>query len=223
MPKPCPQYCTVFVTFAGLCLTIASGPALAHKDDTQLWISQSLIYTPDKQTTLTFDLSERFREDRIGHDQYLSRISLDRRIAPGVEIGAGFVWQGAGPQNEYRPHQQILFTHGPLLARLRLEERIIDGAGGTSWRFRQRVQFQLPLDRDRKWQGVLAGETFFHLNATSRDRKTGLAMVRTQIGLRRMLGKHLNLLILYQRQQQLVDGGEDVVNHEPVLHLTYRL
>jgi hypothetical protein len=203
-------------------LLATAGPGIAHRTDTQFWFGESVSAVLDPATTLGVDTSQRLRETRIGADQYLSRIVLDRRVAKGVEIGAGFTWQGTGAVNEYRPHAQLTLSRGVFALRTRLEQRIIDGVDRTGWRLRERLQLAMPLDRGKRWTAVASGEGFFQLNATSAARQTGLAMIRTQIGLRRLIGDKLTLALVYQRQQQIVAGGEDVVNHAPVMTMAVR-
>jgi len=200
----------------------SAGPALAHRDDTQVWFGESIVAPLDATTTIGLDTSQRLRESRIGADQYLARLSIDRKIAKGVEIGVGFTWQGTGRFNEYRPHQQIILTQGIFALRTRLEERMIDGVDDMVWRLRERLQILAPLDETKRWTAVISGEGFFHLNRTPVAPLTGLVMVRTQIGLRRQLSDKLMLGLVYQRQQQMVPGGADIVNHAPVMTLAVR-
>lgn len=203
-------------------LLSCAGPALAHRNDTQFWFGESIAAPLDKQTTIALDTSERLRYTRIGADQYLARVSIDRRIAKGIEIGAGFTWQGTGRLNEYRPHEQIVLTQGLFALRTRLEQRMIDGVDDMVWRLRERLQIAKPLDRARRWTAVVSGEGFIHLNRTGATALTGLVMFRTQIGLRRQIGDTLSLGLLYQRQQQMVAGGADIVNHAPVMSLGFK-
>ncbi|WP_214624741.1 DUF2490 domain-containing protein [Sphingobium nicotianae] len=197
--------------------------AAAHDEDVELWLGQSLSHRIDGGTSISLDLSERLREARVGGDQYLGRITLTRRIAPGVEIALGASAATNGGIGEIRPEQAIILTRGVLAVRSRLEERMIDGVADTSYRLRERLALNLPLDARARWVLIASGEAFFALNRTRPSDVTGFNTLRTQLGVRHAFTPALSLTALYQRQQAVRPGRADSVAHIPLLSIGWTL
>jgi hypothetical protein len=70
---------------------------------------------------------------------------------------------------------------------------------------------------------VAAAELFFHVNRARPSDKTGLAVMRQQIGLRQPLSKAIDAQLLYMRQQTFRDGRPDAVVHVPWLSLSWKI
>ncbi|WP_375197863.1 DUF2490 domain-containing protein [Sphingobium sp.] len=206
-----------------LIATIAATPAAAATSETQGWLTESLIVRASDADTVTLDSSQRLRRDRSGGDQQTVRVSMDHRIATGVLIGGGFAYFRSGPEQEQRLFQQMTLTKGIWLARTRIEQRFFDTADRASWRLRQRVQASVPLDRAGQWTLVAATELMFHLNRARPSDKTGLAVMRNQIGLRHPISKLLDAQLLYMRQQTFRDSRPDAVAHIPWLTLSWKI
>ena len=202
-------------------LVLLTAPAEAHKNETQIWLSQGAAVKLDA-TTIAIDLSERPNAQSAAKDQHLARFSITQAVAKGVELGGGFTWSRVGQVDEYRPFEEITLTKGMLALRTRLEQRMFDNADGTVWRLRQRLQVSRSFDRARRWTLTANGEVMVNLNSANVAPKTGLTQFRTQIGLRRALTEQLSLALAYQRQQTIVSGGEDLVTHQPILSLSAR-
>ncbi|MBN8832502.1 MAG: DUF2490 domain-containing protein [Sphingomonadales bacterium] len=202
---------------AAALLAAAPAGALAHDDDAQLWIAQSLTHRIDDDMLIAGEMSERFREAKVGGDQYLGRITLTRRVAQGVEVALGVAASTNSGIGEIRPEQAIILTRGPFALRTRLEERMIDGVPETALRLRERFGLALPLDSKARWTLLASGELFFQLNRTRPSDVTGLNAVRTQLGFRHALTPALSLTALYQRQQGIRRGAQDTVAHISVL------
>ncbi|MBO9574613.1 MAG: DUF2490 domain-containing protein [Sphingobium sp.] len=200
-----------------------SSTAQAHRDETQLWVSQSVSTKVDSATTLSLDTSERFLDTPTARHQYLARIAADRRVAQGVEVGGGITWSQINHVNEVRPFEQLTLSRGLFVLRSRIEQRMFDNADGTVWRLRERLQLAVPLDGKKRWTATVNGEGLFNLNSVNISKQTGLTQVRALIGVRRTLGARLSLALSYQRQQTLVAGGEDVVTHQPIMAIVLRL
>ena len=127
-----------------------AAPGQAHDEDVQFWFGQGVSHRIDKATVIAAEISERAREAGVGGDQLLGRITLTRRIAPGVEVALGVSSASSAGIGEIRPEQAIILTQGVLAFRSRLEERMIDGAE-TVLRLRERLALAVPLDRKARW------------------------------------------------------------------------
>ncbi|WP_150290803.1 DUF2490 domain-containing protein [Sphingobium estronivorans] len=201
----------------------AAMPAAAATSETQGWMTESLIVKASDADTVLIDASQRFRRDRSNGDQQVARVSLDHRIATGVQIGAGFAYFHSGPEQEMRLFQQLSMAKGMWLSRTRIEQRFFDTADKAGWRLRQRVQASIPLDVGKQWTLVAAAELMVQLNRAKPSDKTGLAVMRHQIGLRHPIGKALDAQLLYMRQQTFRDGKPDAVAHIPWLTLSWKI
>ena len=208
---------------SGALAIMAAAPATAATSESQAWLTESVIIKASDADTVTIDASQRFRRDSSGGDQQTARILLDHRIAKGVQVGGGMAYFHSEPEQELRLFQQVTLTRGIWLARTRLEQRFFDTADQASWRLRQRAQAAIPLDSAKKWTAVGAVELFFHLNRAKPSDKTGLAVMRHQIGLRRVFGKSLEAQLLYMRQQNFRDDRPDAVAHVPWLTLSWKI
>lgn len=201
----------------------AAPPAVAATSETQAWLTESLTIKASDADIISLDLSQRFRRDASNGGQQTARILIDHRIATGVQIGGGLAYFHSGPEQEMRLFQQVTLTRGIWLSRTRIEQRFFDTADEASWRLRQRVQASIPLDAAQKWTLIATTELMFHLNRARPSDKTGLAVMRNQIGLRHPIGKALDVQLLYMRQQTFRDGRPDAVAHIPWLTLNWKI
>lgn len=204
-------------------LLVPAAPAFAATHDTQFWATEMMTLKMSGTDSLTLDASQRARSDRTsGGEQTLHRLSYDHALLPKLQIGGGFAYLDAEPVKELRLHQQVVATHGIVQSRTRLEQRFFSNTDTASWRLRQRIQLAKPLDADKDWTLMAAGEAFFHLNRARPDDATGLAVFRLQAGLRRAINRHVDVQLLYMRQQTIRDGGADAIAHVPWLTLSWR-
>lgn len=205
-------------------LIVLAAPATAATSETQAWLSESVTIRADPTSIVTLDSSQRARADAAsGGEQFLVRGAIDHAIAPGVQLGGGLAWLKSESDQEMRLFQQATFTKGIWSARTRLEQRFFDNADTASWRLRQRVQAAVPIDSAKQWTLIAASEIMFHLNRARASDKTGLAVMRHQIGLRHPIGKGVDAQLLYMRQQTFREARADVVAHIPWLTLSWRM
>ena len=219
---PCPSLRRV-AYLAGIFALASAAPAAAAENETQLWLGESVTMKAGGKDVVTIDASQRFRRDSSGGGQQLARITFDHGIAGNVQIGGGFAYLHSGPEQELRLFQQVTASHGIWQSRTRLEQRFFDTADEASWRLRQRIQASIPLDSAKRWTLVAATELFFHLNRAKPTDKTGFAVMRQQAGLRRAIGKGLDLQLLYMRQQTFRDHRPDAVAHVPWATLAWKI
>lgn len=199
-------------------------PAVAATQESQLWITEMATIHASKDDLVTIDASQRARSDTgSGGEQFLARIALDHRISPAVQVGGAIAYLKSEVDQELRFHQQVTLSKGIWQARTRMEERFFDNVDTASWRLRQRLQASVPLDRAKQWTMIAVTEFFFHLNRARPSDRTGLAVMRQQIGLRHPIGKNLDAQLLYMRQQTFREARPDVVAHIPWLTLSWRI
>lgn len=199
-------------------------PAHAATQDSQAWLTEMVTIKASPADIITIDSSQRARSDsRSGGEQFLSRIAIDHRIAPAVQLGGGFAYLKSEADEELRLFQQITLTNGIWMARTRMEQRFFDTVDAPVWRLRQRLQASVPIDKAKQWTVIAATEIFFHLNRGRPSDKTGLETMRHQIGLRHPIGKGVDAQLLYMRQQNFRDGRPDVVSYVPWLTLSWRI
>lgn len=205
----------LLAALAGLLLIPA--PARAAVEDTQLWLFLNGVVPLDDDLTATLEVSPRLRE---GADQLLLRGSVDRQVAREVQIGGGASWVDFAGGREFRPHQQIQFTRGPVQFRTRVEERFLAGADRVQIRLRQRVQITLPLaDRVR---GVANGEMLYIAQAESRTGSARVESWRANVGANYRLSPHAELGLGYLAIYSPRAGARDRLSHVPQLRLTIR-
>jgi len=202
-----------------LAAAVAAFPACAEQQDTQLWLYFNTVVPVATNANATFELSPRFRE---GGDQFLTRGTVDFKVAPGLSLGGGTAYgENHGGADEFRTHQQLTLTAGPLAFRTRVEERFFTGADRMQLRLRQRIQLTEPVARDTRLS--LAGEVFYIARPENRTSDARVESWRGSASLQHRFSKHvegtLGYLLLYAPRA----GKPDKLSHVPQLTLTARL
>lgn len=194
--------------------------ALADNDDTQLWQFVFLTGDLDKDTRLTVDATQRWREDARGGEQQTLRVTLEQTVAEGVRIGAGGAVFDAGGNTELRPHQQIIFTEGRFEFRTRLEERFFDGADRMELRLRQRVQYNQPLGDG--WRASVGGEWLGLLQGRNSGQGASTEQWRAQAGIAYKISDKLEIGANYWLIAAPRGGLPARYTHVPQTVLTFR-
>jgi len=194
--------------------------ARAQDEDVQLWQVVNVTGDIGKDTRLTVDASQRWREQARGDEQQTFRVMVEQAIAKGVRIGGGGAVFEAGGNTELRPHQQITVTQGRFEARTRLEERFFDSADRVELRLRQRLQYNQPVGKgwrasvDAEWLGLLQSRNANEGASTEQWRAQ--AGVAYKINDRVEVGANYWLLVFPNGDRP------DRVTHVPQTVLTYR-
>lgn len=171
------------------CCLAAWQPSIARAADenTQLWLIGAVRTDLGEKTRATLDGSLRLREDARGGDEKTIRLTLEQEVAEGVLAGGGAgAWDTETGQTEVRIFQQLTIARGRLAARTRLEERIFDGADRVELRFRQRLQYTLPLSGrvnaslDGEWLHLV--QTRNRLGPQYRDQFRSRATLTAKLG-----------------------------------------
>ncbi len=194
--------------------------ALADNDDTQLWQFVFLTGDLDKDTRLTVDASQRWREEARGGEQQTLRLTIEQTIAPGVRIGGGGAVFDAGGLTEIRPHQQIVIGRGRFELRTRLEERFFDGADRMELRLRQRIQYNQPLGNG--WRASIGAEWLGLLQDRNAGRGSSTEQWRAQAGLAYKVSDRLELGANYWMIAQPRGGQPARYTHVPQTVMTFR-
>lgn len=175
----------------------------------------------------------RATDDIGGGSQFIVRPAIGARIGRDAHAVAGYAYVRTDPENgrvtnEHRPWQQIQFVPlrlkggAPLvISRTRLEQRMIEGRDGTSWRLRQLVRVQVPLGTAGV-QGIAITEGFFNLNETRSGIQDGVDQWRNFVGVGLPLTPRLRIEPGYLNQY-VFRRGENRMNHVLSATLVVRL
>lgn len=204
--------------FSALLALLTAGPARAAEEDTQLWLTGAVAMPLSADLNGNLEVSQRFRE---GDDQWLVRGNVDLKLSRPVSLGAGATHAEAGGTEEFRLHQQLTLTAGPVAFRTRVEERFFEGADRMQLRVRQRAQVTLPVDAETR--AALSGELFYIARSHVAGAGDRLEQWRLNATLTRRLSGRLEGTVGYLFIATPRPGAPDRVSHVPQLTLTVRL
>lgn len=208
---------------AGAALLAAAQPASAE-DDAQAWAAVIASGTVRGDLFLWLEGQARAIDDVSNGSQLVLRPAIGARIGRDAHAVAGYAYVRTDPatgpvSHEHRPWQQIQFvpvrtsTGAPLvISRTRLEQRMVEGRDGTSWRLRQFVRLQVPIKGSSGLQLVGFTEGFFNLNATRWGVRDGIDQWRNFVGVGFPVLPRARLEPGYLNQR-ISRPGEDRVNH----------
>lgn len=182
-----------------VCAAQAS-PAHADESDTQQWT----LFTVQKELSSRwrsyFEVQPRFGKDLTGVERLLVRPAIGYRLNNKVSVWQGYGWTPLFLpefQDEHRLFQQLLYEdkHGDtsITSRTRFEERFIEGAGDTAFRFRTMLRLAHPISADKKWSVVGYDELFVNLNSTPNGPESGFDQNRTFLGVSRQMNPELRI------------------------------
>jgi hypothetical protein len=203
----------------GICLALllASAPAAAADEDTQLWMTGSVAVPVAKYVSGSLDLSQRFRD---AGDQQLVRGIVDFRLSPHVSVGGGLTQVWSDGPDEWRPHQQLAFTFDKLSLRTTLEERLFDGADRAELRLREPARLTLPVGQATRVAGT--AEFLYILQPRDRVSEARVDSWRGTLAVQQKLSPHLDGSAGYMVVYAPRSGTSDKISHVPQLSLTWR-
>lgn len=210
-----------------ICLALLTAPASAlaedHNDGFEFWLNPSASFDLDDNTGLEIETAQRFRNASDGRpDTYFARLWLNQDVSDAVTLSGAVERRiNDGAANETRLIQQMTGRHGILRTRLRLEQRLVDGADRMGLRLRPRLGVAVPLDEEGRWSFETDAELFWTLRGNNRNSDEGLTGLRTQIGLGYEVNDRLALSLAYLRQQDFESGGPDEVGHAPIIGVEF--
>jgi hypothetical protein len=190
----------VFALALSLLGAVVAAPARADVTDTQQWTQVTLQKELTDRWRAYFEVQPRFGKDVDGLERMIIRPAIGYRLNPKLSV-----WQGYGytpqfePEDlyEHRLFQQLLFEDRrgktAFTSRTRLEERFIEGAGGTAVRLRTMLRLMHPVSADQRWAVVGYEEVFWNLTSTSNGPVSGFDQNRLFLGVSRQVSKELRV------------------------------
>lgn len=183
-------------------------------DDLEQWSVVTLDTKLPKRFRLYAEAQPRLGDNLSSMDRLLVRSALGYQVTKSMSVWQGYAWTPQlqrlnvqtgrffdATDDEQRIFQQLLFENQwkklKVVNRTRLEQRMIDNAGGTSVRGRHMLRLAYPLTKSKKWHGVAYNELFINLNDTKRGPQSGFDQNRLFVGVNRQLGKHVSLEVGY--------------------------
>lgn len=143
-----------------------------------------------------------------GYDRIVS-------LTDNVQYSENRIWQQAVLDNKYKDLS--------INNRVRLEERLIKDAGGTSVRFRYRLRLTHPISKNKKWYAATSNEIFFNLN-TLNNRPDGFLQNRLFIGIGRKLLENVNGEIGYQLEFVNIPSPQaNLMRHSIVTNISIKI
>ncbi len=197
--------------------------AAANDDGFELWLNPSASVAVDENTSLEIETAQRLRSAADGRsDTYFTRAWVNQDFSEQLTISAALERRiNDGGSDETRFIQQLSSRHGIIRTRLRLEQRLVDGADRMGLRIRPRLGVAAPLDENGRWSVKADAELFLTLRSNNVGGQGGWTGIRTQAGFAYEISDRLSLGVAYLRQQDFADGGPDTVGHAPIIGIEY--
>lgn len=206
----------------GCSMMFAATTARAEDDSAAFWFNPSFAVDLDDDTSVEVESSLRLQTAANGADTYLLRFWLVQQLADNVEVSGAIERRiNFGARDELFLIQQASAKSGVLRARLRLDQRFVDGADQAALRVRPRLGVNVAIDKDRQWRAIADVEAFFTLQPGRIGGATGLTALRTRLGGTNQLSQRWQAGLFYQRTQDIRPGRVDRVTHVPMLTIEY--
>ncbi len=185
----------------GVALALAvTSPACADDVDTQQWTLFTVQKNLSDRWIGYFEVQPRIGQDISELERLIVRPAIGYRLNSKVSVWQGYGWTPLfepGFADEHRIYQQLLyddrFGNTAFTNRTRLEERFIEGAGGTAVRLRSMFRLTHPICADKKWALVGYDEFFFNLNSTDNGPVSGFDQNRLFLGVSRQVNPQLRV------------------------------
>jgi hypothetical protein len=213
--------------------TLSTGYAQSSlESEFQSWNMVTLTKSlgPQKKVLAYMEVFPWLAED-VGEVRILHlRPALGYKIRDNISIWQGYAWTPLiDPefQNEHRFYQQLLISNRfkwfTLTNRSRLEERILQGAGGMSFRGVHLTRLDIPLGQSKKWNLVFFDQVFVNLNSVSGGPGRGFDQNMAFVGFNRKLGEHADMDMGYVNHYINRQVAPNKMNHALLVILTFRL
>lgn len=196
---------------------LLASPAAAQDQDAQLWLYLNGNFSLSDSASATIEISPRWLE---GNDQLLLRATGEYRLAEGVVIGGGAAYVDYQGGHEFRPHQQLTLTTGPLAARTRIEQRFFAGADRAQIRLRQRLQVSAPVSEGLR--ASASGEFLTIARSQRRGANLDRDQWRGELALRQRITAETSLGLAYRALYTPRQTREDTLTHVAAVTLTWR-
>ena len=208
-------------------LLFAATPAAAQQGDGQLWLQVNTVVPLSDQARLTLEQIARFSDRQDGLYQTEFGGILGYRVADGVELGFGYRKVGAHNgntgANEDRLRQHVVLTRGPLVGRLRVDERCNPRGSEVGFRIRPLLRYNQRL-RGTRVALFASHESFFLPNSTDWGQRRGYERMRNAVGVTLPVSRAVAADIGYLNQYRFARaGGRAQMDHALSLQLTINL
>ncbi len=163
-----------------LALLFAQNSNATTQGDFQTWFNATVMGNFKKKDHARsrfkywLENQERFGESTTHLTQLLLRPGVGYELTKDLSIWLGYAWIYTGkplttsPYEEDRIWQQLLwvkkFARFTFTSRTRTEQRFLENAPKTAYRFRQLLKFAIPMKHHPTWSWVFSDEIFIHKN-----------------------------------------------------------
>lgn len=196
------------------------------EDDFQSWNLATITFKKDEKYLGYFEVQPRIGNNILGADgrnfsQLILRPAAGYQLNKNVSLWQGYAWVPSNiptRRDEHRIYQQLQvnnsFTKLAMVNRTRLEQRWIEGTGGTAVRARHMLRLAIPFTESKKWSWILYDELFINLNGPQGAPKAGFDQNRIFVGLNRTFNRNVNAEIGYiNNYVNRADPVADRMNH----------
>ncbi|MGE3275778.1 MAG: DUF2490 domain-containing protein [Vicinamibacterales bacterium] len=167
--------------------------------DAQLWSPTTVVKTVSDRWFVQAETQVRLTEDFGKLSNSFLRPAVGIRVGRHATVHLGYAWVPyfSPRRDEHRIWQQIAWSlpagAWTLAPRLRLEQRWLPGADGTTWRLRGQLQVSHALSRSGAWRLSVADELLVFLNDTRLGPDAGFGTNRVRIGFGHRLNRHVTI------------------------------
>lgn len=220
--------CRINLHLFVLLIALVACVCVNAKDDWHTWgavVATGTIGEQDSNVRYWVEGQGRFNDDSSRFNQGIVRGALGYEIAPRTTLWAGYAFIPNDPPNrrddivEHRAWQQLTWSAAtPLFgfkiaSRTRLEQRTIEHADDTGWRFRELVKFTRPLASNEQFYWSLWDELFVNFNDTDWGANDGIDQNRVFGGVGYKLTPYAKTEVGYMHQFVRRAGQSDRHNH----------
>lgn len=207
------------------------------EQDLQHWMQVTVTTPLDSSKRWVGYLEVQPRVDYMQEDNSGLFSSLTLRPAVGykltdrISLWQGYAWAPAfqthNLRQEHRLFQQLIVSTPikgmSLNNRTRLEQRLLEGANGTSVRVRHQAKLLIPLDKNNRWRLAASDEIMINLNDTPSGPKSGFDQNRAFIGINRRINDHVSAELGYLNALVNRKHIPNRINHVIMMSLSFQL
>lgn len=235
---PDSQRCVIYYLVRSLAVfVLVAVPALAGRpsmaagvtQDSGYWTTTTGTLSPSDLWRVGMTVQTRSLNDFGDLERTVLRPAVSYKIWDKTWVTAGYdahFIERPTERLEQRAWQQWLtiipLQFVSLSARIRLEERFIEGVDGTAFRLRLNGRADFPIEGS-KWKLTLSNEYFAGLNDLDAGPNDGFDQNRAYVGVSRPVSEALSVRLGYQNQFiNRAGGADDLMVHQLMIGLTVK-
>jgi hypothetical protein len=206
---------------AALGALLSTAEPAAADDDAQVWLSMTATKRLSDSFDAVVDMNSRHYDNAAHHGHFQVRGLIGWKPDDDGLLGAGYsyVWSrslSGTAVREHRIFQQASYGirnigKAEISGRTRLEQRWFSNQDGATWRLRQQIRLNLPLQGPKGLKAILHTEGYMLLSTPAGGGDEGVNQFRSFAGLGIPMGRHLSLEAGYLNQS--IVAGTDRMNH----------